>query len=398
MHANLTLSDDPEDIHEHFSYYWEKADVLITSGGLGPTVDDRTKEIVAECLDEMLIFDSEIMQAIEKRFADIGMEMTDNNRTQAYRFKNGEVLSNPQGTAPGLWLEKDEKTLIMLPGPPRELIPMFEDVVIPKLQESGKLQNTERYLQIRTVGIGESTLETLLQPTIDKTESVEIAFCAHQGMVDFRLSFPSEEDAYDKLIALAGECRQLLGEHFMCIGHAPLVKVVSDILRRRDLSLAVAESCTGGLIAHEFTNIAGSSNFFLGGLTTYSDESKSELLDIPEEMIQQHTAVSAEVALAMVTGVAERLESDYALSTTGYAGPSGGTTEDPVGTVYIGLHSPRGVWVKKHFFRGDRETIKRRAYNAAIDWLRRELVAEQSEEDANNDLRAESEQILRSLK
>ena len=175
MHANLTLSDTPADIEEHFRHYWNKADVLITTGGLGPTVDDRTKEIIAQVLGETLIFDTDIMAAIEARFRAIGRPMTDNNRKQAYRFRSATVLPNPNGTAPGLWLEKEGKTLVMLPGPPVELQPMFEKEVLPRFRDRGWLQSAESYLQIRTAGVGESSLETMLQPILSEYEGLEVA-------------------------------------------------------------------------------------------------------------------------------------------------------------------------------------------------------------------------------
>ena len=399
LHANLTLSDSPEDIEQHFRHYWELADVVITTGGLGPTVDDRTKDIIAQVLGETLVFDSEIMAAIEARFATLGRPTTENNRKQAYRFKNAFVLPNPNGTAPGLWFEKSGKTLVMLPGPPNELQPMFESEVVPRFQARGWLQSAESYLQIRTVSVGESALETMLQPILAPHSSLEVAYCAHQGMVDFRISFPNQPERYGELIAIAAECRGLLGENFLCCGHDSIVKVVSDMLRRRDLTLALAESCTGGLISSEFTDLPGASDFFMGGLTAYSSEMKSELLGVPEELIQQHTAVSSEVALAMAAGVSEKLETDYAISTTGYLGPLGGGDATPVGTVYIGLHSPRGIWAKKFTFKGSRTTIKRRVVNVALDWLRRELMVNIDSQDHTHEaLRAESAKILRSLK
>ncbi len=399
LHANVTLSDDPIHIEEHFRYYWSVSDVVITTGGLGPTVDDRTKEIVASVLGENLVYDPEIMAAIEARFAALERAVTENNRKQAFRPANAVVLPNPNGTAPGLWLEKDGKTLIMLPGPPNEMQPMFELDVVSRFRARGWLQSSESYLQIRTVSVGESALETMLQPILSPHPTLEVAYCAHQGMVDFRLSFPDQPERYGELIAIATDCRHLLGDNFLCCGHDTLVKVVSDMLRRRDQTLALAESCTGGLISSEFTDLPGASDFLIGGLTAYSSEMKSELLGVPEEMIQQHTAVSAEVALAMAAGVAEKLEADYALSTTGYLGPIDGGESAPAGTVFIGLHSPRGVWARKFAFKGSRTTIKRRVINAALDWLRRELMVNiESEDHSLEALRAESAKILRSLK
>lgn len=374
LHSNITLSDAPKDIEEYFQCYWQKADILITTGGLGPTVDDRSKEIIGRCLGETLVFRPEVMEAIEKRFADLGRKTSENNRKQAYHFANAEVLPNANGTAPGLWLEKDGKILAMLPGPPHELQPIFEEQVIPRLREKGLLQNRESYLQIRTTGLGESHLETLLQPMAEREEGLELAYCAHPGLVDFRLSFPRDTNAYDRLGELATECKEMLGEHFLTIGNDTLLDIVSKTMRRRKLRLSTVESCTGGYIANEITNLPGSSEYFVGGLATYSVNSKEDLIGVPKELIQQHGVVSEEVALAMALGAAERLESNYALSTTGYLGPEGGTEAAPAGTVYIGLHSPSGTTTQRFEFRGSRASQKHRAFNAAIDMLRRSLA------------------------
>ena len=399
LHANITLSDAPEDIAEHFLHYWQKADVLITTGGLGPTVDDRTKEIIADALGETLVFDAEIMAAIEKRFAERNLVLTDNNRKQAYRFKRAGVLENPNGSAPGLWLEKDGKILVMLPGPPSELQPMFENHVLPRFRELGFLADQSSYLQIRSAGIGESSLETRLQPVLAKYEGIDVAYCAHLGIVDFRLSFPSDSNPHDRLIAAANECKELLGADFICCGNDSLIATVSNILRRRAMSLAVAESCTGGMIANELTDLSGASDFFCGGITAYSNDAKAELLGVPEELIRQHTEVSMEVAIAMALGVSERLESDFAISTTGYLGPGGGTEANPLGTVYVGMHSPRGSWAKRFFFKGARVPMKRRILSAALDWLRRELLADAVGDDTSHDeLKRESVKIIRSLR
>ena len=205
LHANLTLSDAADDIAAHFKYFWDQADVLITTGGLGPTVDDRTREVIAATLGESLVFDEEIMSAIRRRFADRGMEVSDNNRKQAYRFEHGEALRNPNGTAPGAYLEKGGKTLVMLPGPPHELKPMFVSEVLPRFRAQGWLDEEENYLQIRTIGIGESALETKLQPLLDLYPNIEAAYCAHQGHVDFRLRNNGCDDS--ELLELAAKCK-----------------------------------------------------------------------------------------------------------------------------------------------------------------------------------------------
>ena len=398
LHSNYTISDEGDDILDQFRFCWDRADIVITTGGLGPTVDDRTKEAVAEALGETLVFDKRVLETIEERFARFGKAMSANNRKQAFRPENAEVIPNDRGTAPGLWLNKGGKVLIMLPGPPNELEPMFENQVLPKLEALKYIEDQENYLQLRTIGVGESQLETDFQPLFDNYENLQIAYCAHQGQVDFRISYPGTENRMDQLLEIAEICKKQLGNQFLCLGHHSVSEVISNMLKARGKTLALAESCTGGLISNTFTDISGSSEFFLGGIVSYSIDAKQDLLDVPEGMIQQYTEVSQEVAVAMASGAAEKFESDYALSITGYAGPSGGTAENPVGTVYIGLHSPRDIWAKRFQWKASRASIKIRALNAALDLLRNELIATNSADDgANQDLRKEADNILKSL-
>ncbi|MCC6416575.1 MAG: CinA family nicotinamide mononucleotide deamidase-related protein [Opitutaceae bacterium] len=372
---NVTITDEAVAIARQIRESWAQADVIITTGGLGPTCDDRTREVIAEVLGQKLVFDSTIEAAIVERFNRFGRKMTPNNLKQAYRFEHGEVLPNANGTAPGLWVEQDGKVLCMLPGPPNELQPMFTEQVIPRLAARGLLLDHEAYVQIRTAGIGESALETKLQPVFDRHgDALTIAFCAHQGQVDCRLSAANGELTETQIDAIAGECAALLGEDFMGFGDEPLAKVCADLLRAQERTLAVAEAGTGGLLASAFTDICGATKFFQGGVICSSNEAKMTLLDCPECLISQHGAVSAECAVAMATGVAETLGADYGIAITAFSGPCTGSKENPVGTIYVALHAPHGVWSKKLSYPGPRQTIKIRTVNLALDWLRRELL------------------------
>jgi nicotinamide-nucleotide amidase len=376
---NVTVTDEAEVIARQFRESWVHADVIITTGGLGPTCDDRTREVIAQVLGQQLVFDPTIEAAIADRFNRLGRKMTPNNLKQAYRFEHGEVLPNANGTAPGLWVEQAGKVLCMLPGPPNELQPMFTEQVIPRLAERGLLLAREAYMQLRTAGIGESALETRLQPVFARHgDALSVAFCAHQGQVDCRISSPDGKLTLTELDDVAAECERLLGEDFMCYGYDSLAKVCADLLRAEEKTLAVAETATGGLLANAFTDICGASKFFAGGVVCYSNEAKMTLLDCPECLISQHGAVSAECAVAMATGVSETLGADYAIAITGFAGPCGGSKENPVGTIYVALHAPHGVWSKKLSYPGPRRTVKERAVNAALDWLRRELLRARS--------------------
>jgi nicotinamide-nucleotide amidase len=375
LRRNVTVTDDAEDIAAQFRESWARSDVVIITGGLGPTCDDRTRESVAQVLGQELVFDPGIESHILERFALIGRKMTPNNLKQAYRFERGQVLPNANGTAPGLWVEQDGKVMCMLPGPPNELQPMFTEHVIPRLAKLGLVLDRKAYVQLRTSGIGESMLETKLQPVFDRhVAGLGIAFCAHAGHVDCRLSSPGSELGPTEIAAIAAECANVLGEDFVTFGDDSLAKVCADLLRSQDKRLAVAETATGGLLSNAFTDICGASKFFSGGCVCYSNDSKMQLLDVPECLLLQHGAVSAEAAVAMATGAAEKLGADYALSITGFAGPCGGPNENPVGTIFVALHAPHGVWSRKLSYPGPRTTIKRRAVNAALDWLRRELV------------------------
>ena len=379
LQRNVTITDEAAAISRQLLESWAVADVVITTGGLGPTCDDRTREAIAEALGLKLVFDPAIEKSITERFAMLGRKPTANNLKQAYRFNEGEVLANPNGTAPGLWVEKDGRVLCMLPGPPNELHPMFVDQVLPRLAALGLLLDREAYVQLRTANVGESALETKLQPIFDAAgASLSVAFCAHAGHVDCRLSSPDDRLDRDRLEAIAADCARLLGEDFVCYGNDSLAKVCADMLRAGDRRLAVVEAGTGGLLANAFTDICGVSKFFAGACICTTNEAKMQLLDIPECILQQHGAVSAEAAVAMATGAAERLGADYSVATTGFSGPCGGPNENPVGTVFVALHAPHGVWSKKLSYPGPRTTVRRRVVNAALDWLRREMIRERS--------------------
>lgn len=379
LRRNVTVTDDAEDIAGQFKESWERSDVVLTTGGLGPTCDDRTREAIAGVLGQKLVFDPLIEKHILDRFALFGRKVTPNSLKQAQRFERCQVLANANGTAPGLWVEQDGKVLCMMPGPPNELQPMFAEQVLPRLAGLGLILGREAYVQIRTAGVGESMLETKLQPVFDRHGAgLGIAFCAHSGHVDCRLSSPGGELDLAEVASIAQECANLLGEDFVTCGDDSLGKVCGDLLRAQDKRVAVAETATGGLLANAFTDICGAAKFFSGGCVCYSNDSKMQLLDVPECLLLQHGAVSPEAAVAMATGAAEKLGAEYALSITGFTGPCGGPNENPVGTIFVALHAPHGVWSRKLSYPGPRTTIKQRAVNAALDWLRRELVRAQN--------------------
>ncbi len=379
LQRNVTITDEADAIAAQFRESWARSDVVITTGGLGPTCDDRTREVIAEVLGRKLVFNPAIELAIAERFARFGRKMTANNLKQAYVFERGDVLENANGTAPGLWVEQEGKVLIMLPGPPNEMQPMFTEQVIPRLAARGLVRDREAYVQIRTAGVGESALETRLQPIFDRAgPGLSVAFCAHQGAVDCRVSSPGGALSATRLEEVAGECALLLGDDFICYGHDSLARVCAELLRAQEKKLAVVETATGGLLANAFSEVCGACKFFAGGVVCCSNDVKMQLLDVPECLLLQHGAVSNEAAVAMATGAAETLGADYALAVTGFAGAAataGGGSQ--VGTIFVALFSPAGVWSKKLSYPGPRSTVRVRAVNAALDWLRRELLRAQ---------------------
>lgn len=373
IQRSRVITDEPAEIKRAFLDAWEHSDIIITTGGLGPTADDLTRENVAEALGAELVFDADIEATIEARFEVLGRKMAPHHQRQCFRFAEGEVLHNERGTAPGLMLRRSGKILIMLPGPTHELRPMFEKQVIPVLQSAGALAGEEAYLQLRTCGVGESAIEERLQPIVTSHPQLTIAYCVHYGIVDVRLSRRDRSVSMEQLRQIAQGARELLGEDFVCFGDCSLAKVVYHELRALDRTLAVAESCTGGLLCDAFTNIPGSSKVFIGGVVCYSNDVKVSKVGVPESILEQHGAVSAECAIAMASGIAERLSSDYGLSVTGFAGPEGGDDKNPVGTIHLGYHSPVGVWAKTMRYTGGRLDVKARAVHAALDWIRRKL-------------------------
>ncbi len=373
IRRSVVVTDETDAIEREIQESLSQADIVLTTGGLGPTSDDCTREAIARALGVELVRDEETVRRLERRFRQMNRTMTPNNLRQALKPAGAETIPNSCGTAPGIWWARDGKVLVMLPGPPEELRPMFENDVLPRLRERGLLEEESPYLEFRTVGVGESTLEHTIQPILARYPGLTVAYRAQNAIVDCRLSSANGKYSQEELETLGDECAAALGDDFVGFGCQMLSRIISEKLREREQMLAVAESCTGGALASCFTDIPGASKTFAGGVVAYTNAAKVQLLGIPECFLYQHGAVSAESAVAMATGVAERLSAEYALSITGFAGPGGGNPGNPIGTIYLGLHTPSGVWSRKVSVQGSRATVKCRAVNAALDWLRREL-------------------------
>ena len=371
---NIVCRDEAGEIRRNFELCWKESNIVITTGGLGPTSDDRTRDIIAEVLGLELLYSEEVEEAIRERFKSFKGVMGVNNKKQAYYPAGADIIMNAQGTAPGLWLEKDGKLLIMLPGPPRELNPMFENQVLPRLGKEGRLADAARIISFQTSGIGESSLELELDPILNPHADINVAFCAHYGTVDVRLSSISGDTSLDLVQELAGLCIEKLGIHFLSHGIRGITPVILDLLRERNETIAVAESCTGGLLGAAITAVPGSSDVFQGGTITYTNLAKHEMLGVSQNDLDQFGAVSEQVACAMAEGARQKLHSTWALSTTGIAGPGGGTPEKPVGMVFVGLAGPDGATVRQLDLRGNRNIVRERTVGVAQDFLRRQLL------------------------
>jgi len=356
---------------------FSRADVLIITGGLGPTTDDITRELVAEILSLPLKLHQETLERIQERCRARGIPFQPRMERQAMAPEGAVVLPNDQGTAPGLYIPPVEGVswasphLFLLPGPPRELQPMALAHVLPRLAElfSGTGKNECRIY--RVVGMGESKLEAAIGLSISQRGDLEVGYCARPNEVDFRLIGKSEIlDEVEPSILAA------VGDKLLSTNDESLDEVVVSLLRKAKASVATAESCTGGTLANRLTDVPCASEVFLEGFVTYSNESKSALLGVPSELIAHRGAVSEEVVCAMAEGALERSGATYALATTGIAGPGGGSPEKPVGTVWLAL-AERGQathsWMEK--FMTDRLTFKQRATQAALDQLRKRVLA-----------------------
>ena len=374
--ARQVTVPDGDVIREALAEAAARAEIVLITGGLGPTTDDLTREIVSAWLGLELVHDREIMDAIEARFARRAMRISPRNQRQAQRPREAVVLWNHHGTAPGLYFPPMEKNgreksphIFLLPGPPRELKPMFTDSVLPILAKVLPPRPAFALRSFRIAGLGESGVEELVGGPL-LALGLEVGYCARPGEVDLRLI------GAEPVLAQAEEIVvEKLGGHIVSRDSAELEKVVVDLLTARGETLAVAESCTGGFISHRVTNVPGASAVFMQGFVTYEDKAKTRALAVPAALIRAHGVVSAEVAAAMAEGARGAAGTDHALATTGIAGPGGGSEVKPVGTVFIALATKLGpTVVERHRYQHERETFKSLTSQTALDLLRRNLV------------------------
>ena len=356
-----------------------RSDILIFSGGLGPTEDDLTREAVAEALGLTLRRDPEILDRLEKRFAERGWKMSSNNAKQADVLEGAIILPNPTGTAPGQWLSGEfdgrEHIIVLLPGPPHEMKALFEAEVRERL----RAKVPHAFLAVRTLKIamlGESAVDARVAPIYKRYTDVETTILAGAGEIElhFKTIAPTEDAAQRRVDEVAGVVEDELDDAVYSRNGESLEQIVGYWLQMRNATVAVAESCTGGLLAERITSISGSSRYFLGGAVVYSNALKTELAGVPAEMIERHGAVSREVAAALAEGIRYRCESTVGVGITGVAGPTGGTVEKPVGLVFHAVASSTGTEVVQRNFPGDRKRIRRFASTMALDMVRKKLM------------------------
>lgn len=369
--SRQTTVPDGEAIRSALEEALRRADVVLVTGGLGPTTDDLTREITADLLQLPLEENAEVLEAIVARFAKRGLVMRERNRRQAMVPRGAVVLENPHGTAPGLYLRYgwDDQTahVFLLPGPPRELHPMFHDHVMPRLTALvGDVARPEKAV-FRITGLGESEVEGRVGERLLEIAGLELGYCARAGEVEVRLIGPRE--AVERGTAIV---RETLGDRITSEDNRPLEHVVVEAFQARGWTLALAESCTGGFLAHRITNVPGASKVLLAGYVTYSNAAKAAALGVPETLIAEHGAVSMQVAEAMAQGALNATGASVAISVTGIAGPGGGSRDKPVGTVFVGaVHSGRIPCSHRYHFPTDRETFKSLVAATALDHLRK---------------------------
>jgi nicotinamide-nucleotide amidase len=365
------VGDNHELLAEAFRDALHRVPVVIASGGLGPTEDDLTRETVADLLNRKLRRNDDVVRHIEARFRSFKRDMPAVNLRQAMVPEGAEVLENPRGTAPGLWLEDQGRMIALLPGPPRELKPLFLEQVLPRLQRRASgVRMFKR--DLRVTGLGESHVEERIRPIYTRYGDVNTTILATPGEIQIHLRMWTEDTlhAESTLKEMVSSFELALGDRIFAHSATPLEQVIAEILTTNRATIAAAESCTGGLLAERLTRIPGSSNYFLGGVVCYSNELKTTWAGVPAEVIAAKGAVSSEVAVALAHGIRRNVGTTLGVGITGVAGPGGGSEEKPVGTVHIALSSAEGVKERLANLPGDRDAIRFYASQIALDMVR----------------------------
>jgi nicotinamide-nucleotide amidase len=371
---HTTVGDNPPRLIATLKAALSRSDIIITTGGLGPTVDDITLSSLCGAVDRGLVFEKGIEKDIAQYFKNQGLrKMPDDAKRQALIPRGALWFKNPVGTAPGILIKHGRKILIALPGPPRELVPVFETGIVPYLSKKG--YGGEWIIKtktIRTAGLVEAEVNKIVKDLLSMGPATTLGIYVHLGQVDLKITTKAQDEkTADRNIAkIEREIRKRLKTYIFGVDHETLESAAGYALAAKRKTLAIAESCTGGLLANRITNISGSSKYFLMGVVAYSNKAKTSFLGVPGKLIKKHGAVSKEVALDMATGIKNLAHSDIGIGVTGIAGPSGGTGKKPVGLVYIALADARGTMVRECHFIGNRQDIKHQASTAALVLLR----------------------------
>ncbi|WP_054200461.1 competence/damage-inducible protein A [Clostridium baratii] len=374
VYYHQVVGDNRERILSALNEAFSRSDIIITTGGLGPTKDDMTKELVAEFLGMDMYLHEESLKKIEDYFKKMGRIPVKSNEKQAYFPKEAIILENNNGTAPGAIFEKDGKAIIVLPGPPKEMEPMFNESVRKYLESLTGYTIVSEVL--RVFGIGESEAENKLQDLIDNGKNPTIAPYAKEGEVTFRITAKGkdEEQARKLIKPLKEEVYNRLGNLIYNTGDVSIQETVGEMLVNKNMTIGVSESCTGGLVSAKLIEYPGISSVFLEGAVTYSNEAKMRTLNVKKDTLEKFGAVSEETAREMAEGIAKRCGSRIGVSTTGIAGPGGGTEEKPVGLVYIGVYIDGETKVERHVFSGNRSAVRNKASMTALNMVRKSLL------------------------
>jgi len=373
--AVLTVGDYPERLAWAWRQALELAEVVISTGGIGPTADDLTNEVVARVLGVPLAEDRESAERIRQLFAALGREMPENNLKQALLPQGAVVIPNPLGTAPGYRIQHRERHLVVLPGVPREMKTMMDETVLPWLRT---LRGGDVYLArvFQTFGLTESALDEMVAGLVEPAEA-RVSFRASFPEISLRIVVHGEPaSAAARLEALAARIRERIGPYVYGEGPVTLEEVVARLLRERELTLALAESVTGGLVGHRVTNVPGSSAYLRGAVVAYANRAKRELLGVHQETLDAHGAVSEQTAAEMAAGVRRVFGTDLGLATTGIAGPEAATADKPAGTLWLALAAADGTITRRYQLWGTRDWMKLLASQIALDWLRRHALGQ----------------------
>ena len=369
------VGDDEDYLERAVRGSLERTPILITIGGLGPTEDDLTRKVVARVLQRQLVLNDEILARLQRRFKARGVEMPPNNARQALVPAGADILENNNGTAPGLWMAGERNHVILLPGPPSELKPMFESSCLPRLHQMAGGISLARCV-FRTACVPESTLDAKIAPIYTKYRNIETTLLAKPGQVEVRLTArgKNKEEAERLMKELADQIDRELDDVVFARTEQSLEEVVGLFLVMKQATIAVAESCTGGMLAQRLTSVSGSSRYFMSGVVCYSNASKMELAGIPPLLLEMQGAVSEEVARGLAEGIRTRANTTIGVGITGVAGPAGGSAEKPVGAVHIAVATPSRTEHRRYLYPGDRERVRWQASQAALDMVRRELM------------------------